>query len=264
VSATQLGENSSLGYSGTNSGGHLIIERSLFRHNAAGLVPNSLAGDDEPPPQDGACNSGENTSPTPKFATTNIQRCTIFRNNLMVENNNLTTPSNSTTGEAPWGVGVELAATYADRVENNVIAGNANNGVLGFEFPNGTPVPTFFQLAGNKIANNIFVANGKAGGTFAGDVTLEGGVFNTPESGESVNNCLSGNIFTAATLPVNIQKGWGCQNATTPNPGGEPFAYIVGLSAESQARKQEAQPAPRKQPTMPKPCEGVPKNALCG
>jgi hypothetical protein len=250
-------ENSSLGYSGTNSGGHLIIEKSVFRNNAAGLVPNSLAGDDEPPPQDGACNSGENTSPTPTFESTRIQRCTIFRNNLMAENNNLTTPANSTTAEAPWGVGVELVATYADRIENNLIVNNANNGVLGFEFPNGEP-PIPFQLVGNKIASNKFLGNGTAGGTFAGDVTLEGGVF-----GESVNNCLSGNSFTAATFPENIQAGWGCQNKTTPSPGGEPFAYIVGLSAEAQVRKQEGQPAPPDQPTMPSPCSGVPKNALC-
>src|SRR5438093_9033291 len=113
-------ENRPLGYSGTSSGGHLIIEKSTFRNNAAGLVPNSLAGDDEPPPQDGACNSGENTSETPKFSSTKIERCTIFRNNLMT-NNNLTTPGNSTTSEAPWGVGVELLATYADRLEGNTI-----------------------------------------------------------------------------------------------------------------------------------------------
>jgi hypothetical protein len=251
-------ENSALGYSGTNSGGRLIIEKSTFRHNSAVLVPNSLAGDDEPPPQDGACNSGENTSLTPEFESTKIKRCTIFRNNLLTENNNLTTPANSTTGESPWGVGAELAGTYADRLENNVISNNANNGVLGFEFPNGEP-PVFFQLGGNKIANNTFTGNGSAAGTFAGDVTLEGGVF-----GESLNNCLSGNSFTAATFPANIQKGWGCQNKTTPSPGGEAFEYIVGLSVYSQlARTQEGQPPPPAQPTMPSPCGGVPKNALC-
>ncbi len=238
-------ENSALGYSGTNAGGRLVIERSLFRHNAAGLVPNSLAGDDEPPPQDGACNSGENTSPTPTFESTRIARCTIFRFNVFAENNNLTTPANSTTAEAPWGVGAEFPGTYADRLENNLIVGNANNGVLGFEFPNGTP-PTLFQ--------------------FAGDVTLEGGVFATPENGGSVNNCVSDNRFTAATFPANIEQGWGCQNKTTPNPGGEPFEYIVGLSIqhqESAAVNQQGQPAPPAQPTMPKPCDGVPKNALC-
>ena len=257
-------ENSSLGYSGTNSGGRLIIENSIFRRNTAGLVPNSLAGDDEPPPQDGACSSAENTSATPKFESTKIKRCTIFRKNLLTENNNLTTPANSTTAEAPWGVGVELAGTSGDLLEKNTITNNANNGVLGFEFPNGAPVPTFFQLAANEIAKNDFVGNGTSGATFAGDVTLEGGLFPSPETAESTNNCFVGNSFTAATFPTNIEQGWGCRNKTTPNPGGQPFAYILELSAEAQARPQMGQPAPPEQPTMPKPCSGVPKNALCG
>src|SRR5438270_6062180 len=256
-------ENSSLGYSGTNAGGRLIIEKSIFRHNTAGLVPNSLAHDDEPPPQDGACNSGENTSPTPTFESTKVKRCTIFRENLMTENNNLTTPANSTTAEAPWGVGVELVATSADLLENNTVTNNANNGVLGFEFPNGSPEPTFFQLAANKIAANRLTGNGTSGGAFAGDVTLEGGVFPTPETAASLNNCAIGNSFTSATFPANIQQGWGCQNKTTPNPGGEPFGYILQLSAEAQARTQEGQAAPPAQPTMPSPCAGVPRNVLC-
>ncbi len=255
-------EDNSLGYSGTNSGGHLIIERSIFRHNAAGLVPNSLAGDDEPPPQDGACNSGENTSETPKFESTRIKRCTIFRFNTLTENNNLTVPGNSTTAAAPWGVGAELVATSADRLERNSITDNANNGVLGFEFPNG-PEPTFFQLAANKIAKNTFAGNGGAEGAFAGDITLEGGLFPTPELAESTNNCVSGNNLHAATFPADIQQVWGCNNLTTPNPGADPFEYIQELSAQSSLRTQEPQPAPPAQPTMPNPCKGVPKNALC-
>jgi hypothetical protein len=255
-------ENSSLGYSGTNSGGHLIIERSVFRHNTAGLVPNSLAGDDEPPPQDGACNSGENTSETPTFETTKIARCTIFRNNLFTENNNLTTPGNSTTAQAPWGVGVEFVATYADRLEHNTITNNANNGVLGFEFPNG-PGPTFFQFSGNKIYGNTFSGNGTSEAAFAGDITLEGGLFPEPELAQSVNNCVSANNLSAPTSPANIEQGWGCQNKTTPNPGFDSFEYINILSAEAAARTQEGQPAPGPQPTMPNPCKGVPKNALC-
>jgi hypothetical protein len=256
-------ENNSLGYSGTNSGGHLIIEKSIFRHNTAGLVPNSLAGDDEPPPQDGACNSGENTSPTPSIESTKIQRCTVFRNNLITENNNLTTPGNSTTSESPWGIGVELAGTYADLVEHNVITNNANNGVLGFEFPNGSPEPTFFQLSGNKVANNTFLGNGASEAAFAGDITLEGGAFPTPELAASVNNCASGNHLSAATTPANLETGWSCKLEHTPNPGAESIEYVFGLSAESQLRTKQPQPAPPAQPTMPEPCKGVPKNALC-
>ena len=88
-------------------------------------------------------------------------------------------------------------------------------------------------------------------------------MFNTPESGESVNNCLVGNHFTSATFPEGIESGWGCQHKTTPSPGGEPFEYILELSAQAQARTQEGQPAPPAQPTMPSPCAGVPKNPLC-
>jgi hypothetical protein len=254
-------ENNSLGYSGTNSGGRLIIENSTFRHNTAGLVPNSLAGDDEPPPQDGACSSAENTSETPTFESTRIKRCTIFRNNLLTENNNLTTPGNSTTAESPWGVGAELAGTYGDLLEKNTITNNANDGVLGFEFPNGGKD---FQLAGNEIAKNEFLGNGTSGAALAGDVTLEGGLFPSPETAESTNNCFVGNSFTAATFPTNIEQGWGCRNKTTPNPGGEPFGYILELSAEAQGRVMQDQPAPPEQPTMPKPCNAVPKNILCG
>jgi hypothetical protein len=250
-------ENSSLGYSGTNSGGHLIIEKSTFRHNTAGIVPNSLAGDDEPPPQDGACNSGENTSETPTFESTKIKRCTIFRHNLIAENNNLTTPGNPTTSESPWGVGVELAGTYGDLVTNNTISGNANNGVLGFEFPNGGK---FFQLAGNAITNNKFAGNGSSAAAFAGDITLEGGLFGEMAS---LNNCAKANKLGAATFPENIEGTWGCNRQTTPNPGGEPLEYILTLSAESQARTKEPQEAPAAQPTMPNPCGGVPKNSLC-
>jgi len=256
-------ENSSLGYSGTNSGGRLIIERSTFRHNTAGLVPNSLAGDDEPPPQDGACSSGENTSPTPTFETTRIRHCTIFRNNLFTENNNLTTPGNSTTAASPWGVGVELVATYGDLLEKNTITNNANIGLVGFEYPNGSPEPTFFQLSGNEIAKNTFSGNGTNPGAFAGDVVLEGGLFPTPETSASVNNCAVGNHFSALTFPTDIEGTWGCRNRTTPNPGAEPFDYVLGLSEQSAVRTQEGQPAPPPQPTMPNPCKGVPKNQLC-
>src|ERR1051326_385384 len=47
------GENCPLGYSGTNSGGHLLIQNSEFDRNKSGIVPNSLNNDDAPPPQDG-------------------------------------------------------------------------------------------------------------------------------------------------------------------------------------------------------------------
>ncbi len=272
-------ENNALGYSGSNSGGKLALENSIYRHNLTGVVPNSENPGDPPPPQDGECGRPniEHPNPTPIITTTRIARCTVIRNNLIAENNNLTVPVNESTAIAPWGAGVELPGDYADLVEGNLIARNPNNGVLGFEYPNPfTPEnefegTIFFQLAGNRVSNNVFVGNGYKKGPFTGDITLVGGfseIFGYPES-HSVNNCASGNQLTAATFPAAIQRTWGCQNSTTPSPGGglPAVGYLVGLQEESNAIREAVppvgQPAPPPQPTMPNPCAGAPRNPLC-
>jgi len=263
-------ENNALGYSGSNSGGNLVIENSVFRHNNAGIDPNSNTPGDGPPPQNGACNPqrhyGRFNHKLPEFTSTEIAHCTIIRDNLVEENNNKSTPADSGTA-GPWGVGVELGGVYGDLVEHNTITGNNSDGVLGFEYPNPYP-PTeqtiYFALAGNKISDNVFSGNGiggGAGGTFAGDIMLFGGLFRP----HSTMNCVSGNTFTAATWPAEIEGEWGCQNKTTPNPAlGIPgVEYIVGLQTEAIERTPVAQPDPPAQETMPNPCEGVPADPLC-
>jgi hypothetical protein len=255
-------ENNALGYSGTNSGGHIILEKSIFRNNSSGIGPNSLNNDDQPPPQDGACNSGLNDSATPAFLSTRIQRCTIIRKNVIENNGNLTTPANSTTASIPWGNGIILIGTYADLVKNNTIRNNPSVGLLGIENPDPfppTPSTVFFQLSGNKISGNTFENNGTAGDPSSTDITLAGGIFGAQQS---VNNCVSGNTFTTSS-PANIQDTWSCKHATTPNPGGSALGFILQKQAESQARTSVPQPVPPSQPTMPNPCKGVPKNPLC-
>jgi len=258
-------EDNALGYSGSNSGGKLIIENSVFKHNTDGIAPNSENPGDGPPPQSGACRHLNPHNPLPKFGSTEIERCTIFRNNLVTENNNINAPDNPSSGAAPWGVGIELPGVYADLVEKNTITDNPTNGILAFEYPNPFPPQEdtiYFQLSGNKIANNTFSGNGYVGGAFAGDVTMAGGLFGEHRS---TNNCLSGNTFTAATYPASIEGTWGCQNKTTPNPllGLPAIEYLLELQAVSEGRTPQAQPAPAPQPTMPNPCEGVPTNPLC-
>jgi hypothetical protein len=250
-----ISERNALGYSGTNSGGHLVVEDSVFRDNAYGVAPNSLNNDDQPPPQDGACSSGANRTPLPTFATTHIKHCSIFRRNRITNNNNLTTPRSSES-DAPWGVGVELPGDYGDLFQNNVIRGNKKFGALVFENPNPFPVTSntiFFQASGNAFVKNRFSANGT-------DIALEGGLFG---SKQSVDNCFSGNAFTTSD-PAAIEGRWGCQNDTTPN--GDPGlakAVLEGLQ-QASSRHPQGQPRPRRQPTMPHPCRGVPRNPLCG
>lgn len=255
-------ERNALGYSGSNSGGHLIIEGSIFRDNGVGLAPNSDATGDPPPPQDGACNSGANQSSTPTFGSTQISRCTIIRDNLVSDNGNVSTPADTALLDAPWGAGVELPGDYADLVQSNTIRANPNFGLLAFEFPDPFP-PTsetiYFQVSGNRVSGNRFSGNGTRSG--GADIGLEGGVFG---SKSSVNNCFSGNSFTTS-IPADIQGTWGCQNATTPNGAGSGLvSEILKLVSESGARHSRGQPAPPPQPTMPHPCRGVPRNPLCG
>ena len=255
-------ENNALGYSGTNSGGHIIIEKSTFRNNSSGIGPNSLNNDDQPPPQDGACNAGLNDSSTPAFLGTRVKRCTIIRKNVIENNGNLTTPANSTTASIPWGNGIILIGTYADLVKNNTIRNNPSVGLLGLENPDPfppTPSTVFFQLSGNRISGNTFEGNGTPGDPSSTDITLAGGIFGAQQS---VNNCVSGNSL-ATSSPPNIQDTWSCKNSTTPNPGGDALGFILQKQAESQARVSVPQPVPPPQPTMRNPCKGVPKNPLC-
>ena len=257
-----LVENNALGYSGTNSGGHIVIQDSTFQHNSNGIGPNSLNNDDQPPPQDGACNAGNNTSDTPTFSSTNVSRCTVFKNNVVANNDNFTTPANSTAAQVPWGNGVVLIGTYADLVDSNMIMGNPSAGVLGFENPYPFPVTSstvYFQLAGNRISNNTFSGNATNTDPNAADIVLVGGLFG---SRMSTNNCVTGNTLTRTT-PSDLATVNDCSNATTPVPGGDAFNYILTLQAASQARTSMPQAAPPPQPTMPDPCVGVPANPLC-
>jgi hypothetical protein len=256
-----LVENNALGWSSTNAGGHLIVEDSIFRNNSIGIAPNSEPDSDKPPPQDGACDSGSNRSALPTFSSTQISHCTIYRNNLIENNSNLSTPADSDILGAPWGVGIMLAGDYGDLVENNTIRGNPTFGALVFERPDPFPPESdtvYFQASGNRVSDNRFSGNATQPGT--ADIALEGGVFGTQNS---VNNCFAGNTFTSS-LPAGIEGTWGCQNATTPNGDPSMLNEILTLVNQSAARHPHPQPAPHRQPTMPRPCRGVPRNGLCG
>lgn len=289
-------EYNALGYSGSNSGGQLIIENSKFDHNTAGIAPNTENPGDGPPPQNGACKEAEPgvkrkgtlhgetskghgpwTGKLPEFKSTHINHCMIIEDNQINENNDLELPANHSAAAAPWGAGVELPGDYGDEVLNNEIKGNPSAGVLAFEYPNpfepnenlefphGTVIS---QNAGNKVEGNTFADNGYLSVSpeqqqYLGDVSFEGGSFGTKTS---TDNCVSNNTMPDGSYPADIEGRWGCQNETTPNPGGG-FAYVyflLKLQEESVHRPTpKAVPAPPAQETMPEPCEHVPANPLC-
>ncbi len=167
-------EYNALGYSGSNSGGNLIIEDSIFRHNTTGIAPNSENPGDGPPPQNGACEHSKplhkHKGKLPEFTSTEFAHCTIIRDNLITENNDLDGAGQRIVGGGAVGRRSRASGRLRRLGEHNEITNNPSDGVLAFEYPNPYPPKSetiYFQNAGNKIANNTFSGNGYRGGSYA-------------------------------------------------------------------------------------------------
>ena len=187
-----VGEYSALGYSGTNAGGNLVIEDSVFQNNGTGLVPNSLTTEADPP-----------------------QRELIIRNNVIKDNSNLDTPAKGLTATIV-GVGVGIAGGNDNVVEGNTITGHSKYGVAIFPLPEGAPDGPVWVPSGNAVVENVLDGNEGA------DLTLVAG------SGE--NNCFGGNTSpdggSVTTDPPQLQDAWSCELPGTA-PGGSPQSAAI-------------------------------------
>ena len=142
---------SALAYSGTNSGGRLIIEHSLFSHNKTGLVSNSQNNDDKPSPQNGKC-------PRHARGPLGTRSCTIFRFNLFRSNNNPSVPGSGSglAGSAPVGTGVVLAGTRNITLWRNRSVHNGAWGVLVVDLPDQEkPPPGQHCQGGRQLPDNV-------------------------------------------------------------------------------------------------------------
>jgi hypothetical protein len=209
--------DSALGMSMTNSGGHLVVENSVFEHNKSGITANSQDNSDAPSPQRGAC---PGTTPGPL----DNGICDIWENNLLYDNNNASVPGNAVDGLAgasPVGAAIVLAGTRQVAVYHNRIVGNGAWGVLEVDLPDPESPPTaydgencqggtylvppgapgatpicYFQALGNQVTDNYFAGNGSFGNPTNGDVAL----FTTPSVSIATTphtvydaDCFSGN-----------------------------------------------------------------------
>jgi hypothetical protein len=271
------GLNSSEGYSGTNAGGKLVIEDSVFRLNRAGVAPNSENNDDEPAPQDGRC---------PGSATVS---CMIIEGNLIEANNNPNAPGNPAI--PPTGTGIELVGSLYDTVVNNVIEDQGSWGILVNDNPdNEQPPPDahciggienyplhgfcLYKARGNLIFGNVFSHDGYFGNLADADLALDTLAANTPRDCFYRNVDLHGPLTSA---PARIQSasvdGQPCGGTGSGNDSALTNQLICATGAfpchlpARQARypKQTTTvllPLPRLA-SMPNPCAGVPKNIFC-
>jgi hypothetical protein len=286
-------ENSALGYSGTNAGGHLLIQDSEWNDNRAGIVPNSLANDDPPSPQDGACPGRAGKS------------CTIIERNYVHDNNNANTPAAGLTAGAPVGTGIELTGGRNNLVRNNIVEHNGAWGILVNDYPDPSPpavptwcaggvpyfalsppfdailggsvVPCYFHAFGNRVQGNRLSDNGGFGNPTNGDLANAALPY-------AVNNCFRGNVDrhlgAVSTSPLSLQDA--DVGGTCGAPWNPDLTQVAGLFVEvvcaaygpasgacnssepgyPQPTMVKLMPIPG-EPTMDEPCEGVPDNAWC-
>ena len=291
-------ENSALGYSGTNSGGHLRIQNSEWDHNQSGIVTNSQNNDDAPSPQSGLCPGSTTTS------------CEFWVNNYVHDNNNPNVPQSGSAGAGPVGTGMVIAGGRHDTLLRNRIVNNKAWGILTTPYPDsevppsdigqhcqgGEPnfdlsalgmtgtVPCYFSDWGNEIAHNTFTNNGGYGNPTNGDV---GDISQPPpEDPSATGNCWHDNTDTGGTF-TESPSTLSTTNGSCPPPGwpsanaAEESVLIAEVACDSQllfpcnpppgvpasypqTTTVKLKPLPTARlATMPNPCAGVPVNPWC-
>ena len=259
-------QNSSLGYSGTNAGGHLILEDSEWDQNKAGIVPSSLNNDDAPPPQNGQCPGGTGS-------------CTIFRRNHVHDNNNPNVPAAGISGEAPVGTGIEIVGGMFDTIEDNVVENQGAWGIVTHDFPDTETPPPIAHCEGGIQSGPVCLFEAK-GNVTTGNLLQNNGFFGNPTNGDLANessstprNCFSGNMdpggLTSEPPMIETVDGPPCdQQGVGSGALAVQLACDAGIvpcpPGSSYPQPTQVQMLPlAPQTPMPDPCAGVPKNRWC-
>ncbi|HEY5154121.1 MAG TPA: right-handed parallel beta-helix repeat-containing protein [Acidimicrobiales bacterium] len=239
-------EYNGLGYSGTNSGGNLVIVNSIFRHNRAGLVPNS--GSYEP------CYP---------------ERDTTIVGNVVYDNNQADSPAIDVALLA-MGNGILVAGGRQNDIERNLVYDHERTGIGLVPFPENDAndhVPTAEQMkrtcaeqkkdpvpnpksagtvlwpaADNKVIGNSVSGSGLADLGF-GDLSGQGPA--------ELGNCFGDNTFTTSS-PNNIQTLAPCTGTGTGDPKAGALDLVALIASKRPpAGDYKVTPEPKAQPNMP-------------
>ena len=206
-----VGTWSYLGYSGTNATG-VVIRDSVWRHNAAGIVPNTL--------------------PTEELGP---NRGTFIYNNKIYNNNYATIPG---AGFSDQPIGISIGTgVYLAGVENNVVLENRiwnhdDHGVLIGQSVDSDP-PMNNTIIGNWIENS--------------DADGDGYGYALAYDGNGGLNCFSGNHFEEETGPPDIEALYPCSPRTASGvPYGPVLAHVGEEAAAGPTRPEEEPPYPKR------------------
>jgi hypothetical protein len=282
-------EWNALGYSGSNSGGYLVVKYSQFDNNEDGFDTNSQNGDN-PPPQNGLC-PHNGISPI-----THSHSCWVFEHNYVHDNNNPNIPSAGLAAAGPVGTGMSVSGGRFDTVMHNTFARNKAWGTIFVPFPDSGPPCTggypaanppsgalcLYDEWGDALLDNTYYDNGGYGNPTNGDFGLTNVLPNKP------TDCFAGNRDTKGPLtsaPSNAEQMYPtCTgNMLVPsdaNPQSAEFTAEVACDSTlpiGGAAKGSCPPGsnyprrthvvmhrlPKHLRTMPHPCRGVPSNPWC-
>jgi hypothetical protein len=285
------GQFSSLGYSGTNSGGQLVIKNSEFDQNTSGVVSNSQNNDDYPGPQNGACAGGAK-------GPLNLGICSIWTGNYIHDNNNPNVPGAGTgglAGSSPVGSGIVLAGTRNIAVYKNHFANNGSWGVVVTDLPDqetppsglgptcqggtylippGTPGQEplcYYDVIGNAVIGNTFTHNGYFGNPTNADIAFFAKGPDNPGNCQHDNTDPAGLTTAPNFLTTPLFTTCGIPNASPDPVLGAQLICASQLLAPCPALPGATYPRtttvtlhlPPAQTTMPNPCAGVPTNPWC-
>jgi parallel beta helix pectate lyase-like protein len=159
---------SAVGYSGTNASGGLVIRDSLWDRNGAGILPNSLADEADPPQHDA-----------------------LIVGNTVTRSGRARVPLNTPLA-GYYGIGIGVAGGNGNRVLRNTVTGSRRYGIAVFSTPFRvqTPRPRWRPQA------NAIRANGVRGSGLA-DLALSA----SARSG----NCFRAN-HASTSMPSRLQR----------------------------------------------------------
>jgi Right handed beta helix region/WD40-like Beta Propeller Repeat len=207
---------SAVGYSGTNAGGNLVVEDSLFDRNAVGILPNSYDVALEPPPQ----------------------RKATFRRNVVRDTNTVPTPRNTPLGGFA-GIGIGIAGGVGNAVDANEVTGSTGYGIAVFATVDRT---TNWVPSGNRVTANRVSGSGSA------DIALADG--SGPENCFEANE--AGSVLPAELASGCSADGDGHARVATELVRA-PMFLLEGLP---EAPHYADMPAPPPQTTMPLAADG--------
>ncbi len=295
-------EDNALGYSGTNSGGAVVVQNSTFDDNKDGFDTNTALTGDPPPPQNGKCWAATGS-------ITGTSSCWVFTGNLVESNNNPNVPISGTAGLGPTGTGMTISGGRNDTITGNRFLDNGAWGIALVPYPEGNTTSDGRTCTGTKgivatslgvsglsclydpwgdvVADNQFAGNGGFGNPGNADFA------NLLAGGNEPVNCFSGNTAWDSTL-THLLGAATSGNALDGYPQQTPAACgtrtpktgLLGVNTDTslllqlecdagllsgstcaaahypQATAVVMHPLPTL-PSMPNPCDGVPTNLWC-